>query len=107
MRKPILFGVASLIHWGLSYALLFASLGSSLSRFESGTAPTLGSRVIEMLNAVLLYPVFIPVIDLLRSGTPAAEHALLLVNSLVWGGAIVGLVHLVGRDRGVRKVAAV
>lgn len=97
MRKTVQITAVTLLHLVLSTVFLFAAFGSVMGRFDTGQSPTWGMRITETLGQVLLYPVFIPLGGLVTVSSGPASHLLMLLNSLVWGLAIVGLGTLVRR----------
>jgi hypothetical protein len=93
LRTVFVVGGLTLGHAALSFVLFMASLGSAMSRFDTGAAATAGERVLETVAEILLWPIFAPLahwggrnVDALFPGV--LGYVPLLLNSLLWALAI-------------------
>lgn len=99
----VIAGIA-VLHLAVSGLLLLVSAGASHSALETGAESSLLAQLSGAAGRMLLYPVFIPGTGLLPRTSGPAGWALLILNSLVWGGAAYLLLRTVQtrRERRVR-----
>ena len=85
-----LFLAATVVHLCLSALLLIASLGEAMAAHEGDASS--GSTVILTLTDFLTGPIVLARMLLPESIAPGFSPQALLLNSLLWAGAVVGLV---------------
>ncbi len=83
----------TLIHAIISWLLFLKSLSYGMHRFDTSELPSLGEKIINVISAVLLWPIFYP---LARWGGRAFHNIFqgllgyipLIINSFIWALAI-------------------
>jgi hypothetical protein len=95
-------GIA-VVHLAASGLLLLAGAGASLGAIETGAGLSPLAQLSGAAGRMLLYPLFIPATELLPRMSGAAGWTLLILNSLLWGGAAYLLLRVV-RGRRVRRL---
>jgi drug/metabolite transporter superfamily protein YnfA len=103
LRRLLLIALLTMVHLALCGVLGLLSFAATMGRFDTGAAPALGERVMELVSRVLLFPVVDPLARLLPRaitgrGFPS-EHLIFVANSLLWAVALAALWRRVTRRR--------
>lgn len=95
--------VSTAVHFVLALSLMLISFGQSMARFDNPTlTETTGERLLTAVVNILWQPMLFVTETFFSAPLPnALEWGLLVLNSLLWGGAVVLLG--VGATAVVRK----
>jgi len=95
VRTVLAVVLVACVHFVLSIAMMATSFGSTMARFDTGAAPTVGERVLSWAVSILLFPLVWRgrvwfALPAEYRGAPW-EHLLFVANSLLWGAVIYAL----------------
>jgi hypothetical protein len=104
MKKLFIILILAACHFSLSLIVLFATLGASMSRFDTGGSPSISETFIAAVAAVLHFPLVLLVEALspIRFSSSWAEYVPFILNSLLWGAGIYYFVAYLRRKLGKR-----
>lgn len=102
MKKLFIILVFATCHFVLSLVALFATVGASMSRFDTGDSQSASETVIALVAAVLHFPIILMIQPFSVSFSSWAEYLLFVLNSLLWGTGIYYMVVYIKRRLGKR-----
>jgi hypothetical protein len=86
MKKLIMILGLAACHFVVSMGAFFLSFAGSMSQFETGPPQSISKAALEMVSAVLLFPVFPLVVSIIPKAVPSSfQYVPFLLNSLLWG----------------------
>ena len=86
MRRAVIVGLATIVHFVVSVLVLIGSFGAGMARFDTGAPPGVEERALVVVRAITLFP-----LGLLASMIPGRwfpgrwGYVPFAANSLLWG----------------------